>query len=65
MERRTHVPDNQQQLIDSIQKCMQEETIPILEAGTQVEGHSLVDAKGLTGKQVALINIRNIKVKMC
>lgn len=65
MERRTHVPENQQQLIDSIQKCIQEGIIPILQAGTQVEGHSLVDAYGLKGKQVALINIENIQVKRC
>lgn len=37
--------------------------IPILQAGTQVRGHSLLDAEGLKGKQVALINIENITVK--
>lgn len=65
MERRTHVPENQQQLIEYIQKCIQEGIIPILQAGTQVEGHSLVDADGLKGKQVALINFENIQVKRC
>lgn len=63
METRTHVPENQQQLIDSIQKCMQEGIMPIMQAGTQVGGHSLLDAEWLTGKQVALINVQKIKVK--
>lgn len=61
MDERIHLPENQQQLIDSIQKCMQNGTMPILQAGTQVRGHSLLDAEGLKGKQVALINIENIK----
>lgn len=65
METRTHVPENQQQLIDSIQKCMQERIMPIMQAGTQVGGHSLLDAEWLTGKQVALINVQKIKVKRC
>lgn len=65
METRTHVPENQQQLIDSIQKCMQEGIMPIMQAGTQVGGHSLLDAEWLTGKQVALINVQKIKVKRC
>lgn len=65
METRTHVPENQQQLIDSIQKCMQEGIMPIMQAGTQVGGQSLLDAEWLTGKQVALINIEKIKVKWC
>lgn len=38
METRTHVPENQQQLIDSIQKCMQEGIMPIMQAGTHVGG---------------------------
>lgn len=65
METRTHVPENQQQLIDSIQKCMQEGIMPIMQAGTLVGGHSLLDAEWLTGKQVALINVEKIKVKRC
>lgn len=65
METRTHVPENQQQLIDSIQKCMQEGIMQIMQAGTQVGGHSLLDAEWLTGKQVALINVEKIKVKRC
>lgn len=65
METRTHVPENQQQLIDSIQKCMQEGIMPIMQAGTQVGGQSLLDAEWLTGKQVALINVEKIKVKRC
>lgn len=65
METPTHVPENQQQLIDSIQKCMQEGIMPIMQAGTQVGGQSLLDAEWLTGKQVALINIEKIKVKRC
>lgn len=65
METRTHVPENQQQLIDSIQKCIHEGIMPILQAGTQVDGQSLLDAEWLTGKQVALINIENMKVKRC
>lgn len=65
METLTHVPENQQQLIDSIQKCMQEGIMPIMQAGTQVGGHSLLDAEWLTGKQVALINIEKIKVERC
>lgn len=63
MDKRTHLPENQQQLIDSIQKCMQDGIMPIIQCGTQVRGHSLLDAEGLKGKQVALINIENIKVK--
>lgn len=63
MDERIHLPENQQQLIDSIHKCMQDGIIPILQAGTQVRGHSLLDAEGLKGKQVALINIENITVK--
>lgn len=65
METRTHVPENQQQLIDSIQKCMQEGIMPIMQAGTHVGGHSLLDAEWLSGKQVALINVEKIKVKRC
>nr|XP_034307480.1 uncharacterized protein LOC105321767 isoform X1 [Crassostrea gigas] len=61
MDERTHLPENQQQLIDSIHKCMQDGIIPIMQPGTQVRGHSLLDADGLKGKQVALINIENIQ----
>lgn len=50
MDERIHLPENQQQLIDSIHKCMQDGIIPILQAGTQVRGHSLLDAEGLKGK---------------
>lgn len=60
MDERTHLPENQQQLID---KCMQDGIIPIMQPGTQVRGHSLLDADGLKGKQVALINIENIQVR--
>lgn len=63
MDERTHLPENQQQLIDSIHKCMHDGIIPIMQPGTQVRGHSLLDADGLKGKQVALINIENIQVK--
>ncbi|XP_065938354.1 uncharacterized protein [Magallana gigas] len=40
---------------------MQEGIMPIMQAGKQVGGHSLLDAEWLTGKQVALINIEKIK----
>lgn len=36
--------------------------MPILQAGLQVKGRSLLDAKELKGKEVAFINVEKLEV---
>lgn len=58
----TYIPENGQQLEESIQKCAEEGLMPILQAGVQVKGRSLLDAKELKGKEVAFINVEKLQV---
>lgn len=58
----TCIPENGQQLEESIQKCAEEGLMPILQAGVQVKGRSLLDAKELKGKEVAFINVEKLQV---
>lgn len=60
--KRTYIPENGQQLEESIQKCAEEGLMPILQAGVQVKGRSLLDAKELKGKEVAFINVEKLEV---
>lgn len=59
----TYIPENGQQLEESIQKCAEEGLMPILQAGVQVKGRSLLDAKELKGKEVAFINVEKLQKK--
>lgn len=59
----TFKPKNHQQLKESIENCIKEGMIPILQAGAQVRGYSLLEANELKGKQVAFINIENLQVR--
>lgn len=45
-------------------KYVKEGMLPILQAGIQVEGHSLLEAQELKGKEVAFINLEKLKVKI-
>lgn len=58
----TFIPENGQQLEESIKECTKEGLMPILQAGVQVNGRSLLDAKELKGKEVAFINIEKLEV---
>lgn len=46
----TFKPKNHQQLKESIENCIKEGMIPILQAGAQVRGYSLLEANELKGK---------------
>lgn len=61
--KRTYIPENGHQLEESIQKCKEEGLMPILQAGLQVKGRSLLDAKELKGKEVAFINVEKLEKK--
>lgn len=60
--KRTFIPENGQQLEESIKECTKEGLMPILQAGVQVKGRSLLDAKELKGKEVAFINVEKLEV---
>lgn len=61
--KRTFKPKTRQQLKESIEKCLKEGLMPILQAGTQVRGHSLLEAKELKTKEVAFINVEKLQKK--
>lgn len=61
--KRTCKPTSHQQLKKYIEKYVKEGMLPILQAGIQVEGHSLLEAQELKGKEVAFINLEKLKVK--
>lgn len=56
--KRTCKPKSHQQFKKYI-----EGMLPILQAGIQVKGHSLLEAQELKGKEVAFINLEKLKVK--
>lgn len=60
--KRTFKPKSLQHLKKHIEKSIKEGMLPILQAGIQVGGHSLLEAQELKGKEVAFINLEKLKV---
>lgn len=63
--KRKFMPENGQQLEESIRECTEIGLMPIMQAGMQVKGKNLLDAKELIGKDVAFINVEKLKKKKC